>query len=106
MVGAALVTVLPPRTVYFGSSGVASNLLYLFALSGAMRAIFAVLLARRVREFRKPRRALAAHEFVMRVIGLNTMLELIYELTRATPEERDDSKQAAVRKSAADTDFN
>ena len=34
----------------------------------------------------------------MRVIGLNTMLELIYELTRATP---DDEKQ----KSGSGTDF-
>ncbi len=93
MVGAALVTVLPPRAVFFGSSGILSNLLYLFALSGAMRAIFATLLARRVRDFRKPRRALSAQEFVMRVIGLNTMLELIYELTRATPEERDDDNR-------------
>jgi MFS family permease len=95
MAGAALATVLPPRTVYFASSGVASNLLYLFALSGAMRAIFAALLARRVRDMRKPRRALSPQEFVMRVIGLNTMLELIYELTRATPEERDAGKQTS-----------
>ena len=38
MVGAALATVLPPRAVYFGSSGVTSNLLYLFALSGGMQS--------------------------------------------------------------------
>ena len=97
MAGAALATVLPPRSVYFQASGVGSNLLYLFALSGGMRAIFAALLARRVRDFRKPRKALSAQEFVMRVIGLNTMLELIYELTRTTPEERDERQEISGR---------
>jgi MFS family permease len=93
MIGAALVVVLPPRAVLFGSAGTLSNLLYLFVISGAMRAIIAALLARRVRDIRKPRKALSAQAFVMRVIGLNTMLELIYELTRATPEERDEEKR-------------
>ena len=58
-----------------------------------MRAIFATLLARRVRDFRKPRRALSAQEFVMRVIGLNTMLELIYELIAGAPEPDDASSR-------------
>ena len=97
MIGAGLVIVLPPRAVLFGSSDVLSNLLYLFALSGAARAILATLLARHVRDFRKPRKSLSAHAFVMRVIGLNTMLDLIYDLTRATPpderDERDDENQ-------------
>jgi MFS family permease len=93
MIGAGLVVLLPPRAVLFGSSGTLSNLLYLFAFSGVMRAILATLLARRVRDFRKPRKSLTAQAFVMRVIGLNTMLELIYELTKSAPEERDDEKQ-------------
>ena len=93
MVGAVLAPLLPLREVLIGSSGVLSNLLYLFALSGVVRAILATLLARRVRDFRKPRKALSTHAFVMRVIGLNTMLELIYELTRTTPpDERDKDK--------------
>ena len=91
MIGAALAPLLPVREVLLGGSGILSNLLYLFVLSGGVRAILATLLARRVRDFRKPRKALSAQAFVMRVIGLNTMLELIYELTRtAAPEERDE----------------
>jgi MFS family permease len=89
MLGAALVTVLPPRAVLFGEAAIMSNLLYVFAFSGAARAIIATLLARRVRDIRKPRKALSAQAFVMRAIGLNTMLELIYDVTRAAPEERD-----------------
>jgi MFS family permease len=92
MIGAGLAMVLPPRTVLLGSSAVLSNLLYLFAFSGAVRAILATLLARHIRDFRKPRKTLTAPAFVMRVIGLNTMLDLIYDLTRATPEEREDEK--------------
>jgi hypothetical protein len=91
MVGAALAATLPPRGVLLGGADVSSNLLYLFVLSGGLRAILATLLARRVRDIRKPRRALSAHAFVLRVIGLNTMLDLIYDHTRATPpEERDE----------------
>jgi MFS family permease len=88
MLGALLVTVLPPRAVLFGGAAVMSNLLYVFAFSGGVRAIVATLLARRIRDIRKPRKALSAQAFVLRVIGLNTMAELIYDLTRATPEER------------------
>jgi MFS family permease len=96
MLGAALVTFMPPRAVLFGSAAVVSNLLYVFAFSGGARAIIATLLARRIRDIRKPRKALSAHAFVMRVIGLNTMLELIYDLTRATQEERaDEGKKKA-----------
>lgn len=95
MLGAALVTILPARGVLLGGA-VMSNLLYVFAFSGGMRAIIAMLLARRIRDIRKPRKALSAHAFVLRVIGLNTMLELIYDLTRAAPETAaDESKKKA-----------
>src|SRR4029077_2236037 len=60
MLGASLALVLPPRRVLFPAGDVTSNLLYLFALSGLTRAILATLLARRVREFRQPSRALSA----------------------------------------------
>ena len=94
MFGAALVTLLPPREVLIGSAGIMSNLLYVFAFSGGVRAIVATLLARRIRDIRKPRKALSAHAFVLRVIGLNTMLELIYDVTRAAPEQpADESKK-------------
>src|SRR5690606_16286040 len=39
MLGAALVGLLPERTVLLGDSGVLSNLLYLFILSGLTRGI-------------------------------------------------------------------
>jgi MFS family permease len=98
MLGAALAVVLPPRSVLFGSAdAVASNLLYLFALSGVTRAVLAALLARRVRELRKPRKAMSAPALVMRVTGFNAMLGLIYEFIgrpAAETDEHDDSKPA------------
>jgi MFS family permease len=107
MLGAALAVVLPPRSVLFGSAdAVASNLLYLFALSGVTRAVLAALLARRVRELRKPRKAMSAPALVMRVTGFNAMLGLIYEFSgrpAAETDEHDDSKPAhgPPRESAA-----
>ena len=90
MLGASLELWLPPRRVLFGASDVLSNLLYLFALSGLTRAIFATLLARRVREFRKPRRTLSAPALVMRVTGFNAMLGLIYDFIGRIPPSGDD----------------
>jgi MFS family permease len=97
MIGAVLAIALPPRSVLFGDSGVASNLLYLFALSGLTRAIFAALLARRVRDIRKPRKAMSAQALVMRVTGFSAALGLIYDFIGRNPpvdaapdaEERD-----------------
>lgn len=79
MLGAALAVWLPPRAVLFGESSTLSNLLYLFVISGVARAILAALLARRVRELRKPRRTTSAHALVMRVTGFNAMLGAIYD---------------------------
>lgn len=90
MLGAALVVWLPPRTVLLGDSSAVSNLLYLFVISGVARAIIATLLARRVREMRKPRRTLSAHALVMRVTGFNAMLGAIYDfIGRPQSDERD-----------------
>jgi MFS family permease len=94
MIGAALETILPPRGVLVSTTGVASNLLYLFVFSGGIRAILATLLARRVRDIRKPRKTMSTHAFVLRAIGLNTMLDLIYDSTRTTPPDaRGEQKQ-------------
>jgi hypothetical protein len=41
--------------------------------------VLAALLARRVRELRKPRRSLSAPALVMRVTGLNSMVGLLYD---------------------------
>jgi MFS family permease len=96
MIGAALILVLPPRTVFFGE-GVASRLLYLFAISGLLRAIVAALLARRVREIRKPRKELSAPALVMRITGFDAMLDLLYDFIgrspTADPEDQDDRKK-------------
>jgi hypothetical protein len=51
-------------------------------LSGLTRAILATLLARRIRDFRKPRREMSAQALVMRVTGFNAMLGLIYRFHR------------------------
>jgi MFS family permease len=93
MIGASLEIWLPPRRVLFGATAVVSNLLYLFALSGLTRAILATLLARRVREFRKPRRTLSAPALVMRVTGFNAMLGLIYDFIGRNPQPGDDEEE-------------
>lgn len=91
MIGASLVLVLPERGVLLGESDVSSNLLYLFALSGLMRAVIAALLARRVRETRKPRKEMTAQTLVMRVTGFSAMLVLLYDfIGRSGPQEEDD----------------
>jgi MFS family permease len=90
MLGAALVVVLPPRAVLFGESDTLSNLLYLFIISGLARALLAVMLAGRVRELRKPRRAMSAHALVLRVTGFNAMLGVIYDFIGRPQGETDD----------------
>src|SRR5690606_10916336 len=93
MIGAALASVLPPRAVLFGGSGATSNLLYLFALSGLCRALFAMLLARRVRDIRKPRKTLSAQALVMRVTGFSAALGLIYDFVGRTPQPEPDEAE-------------
>jgi len=72
---------------------IAGGLLYLFALSGLTRAILATLLAKRIREFRKPRRTLSAPALVMRVTGFNAMLGLIYDFIGRIPPSGDDDEE-------------
>jgi MFS family permease len=95
MLGALLEVVLPPRGVLLGESDTLSTLLYLFIISGIARAIVAALLSRRVRELRKPRRAMSAPALVLRVTGLNAMVGFIYDFIGRPPgegEERDEPK--------------
>jgi MFS family permease len=91
MIGAALVLVLPTRSVFVSDSGITSNLLYLFALSGILRAVIAALLARRVREIRKPRREISAQSLVMRITGFSAMLDLLYDFIGRQPPDDDGS---------------
>jgi len=101
MLGALLEQVLPPRGVLFGESTTLSNLLYLFIISGIARAILATLLARRVRELRKPRREMSAPALVLRVTGLNAMVGVIYDFIGRPPnegEDRDEPAAAAARR--------
>jgi MFS family permease len=112
MIGALLQGILPPRAVLFGGSGIVSNLLYLFVISGCLRGVLAALLARRVRELRKPRRSLSAPALVMRVTGLNSMVGFVYdfigrpapELEERAPglEKRDNGAAPATAKRNAD----
>jgi MFS family permease len=105
MLGALLEVLLPARGVLFGESTALSSLLYLFVISGVARAIIAALLARRVRELRKPRRALSAPALVLRVTGLNAMVGFIYDFIGRPPnegEERDESTRATSSPSEQD----
>jgi MFS family permease len=90
MLGAGLAAVLPPRAALFGDSTATSNLLYLFALSGVARGVIAALLARRIRDIRKPRKAMSAQALVMRVTGFNAMLGSIYDFIGRTPPDDDE----------------
>jgi len=91
MLGSALVLVLPVRQVLVSDSGIASNLLYLFALSGLSRALIAALLARRVREMRRPRRDISPQSLVMRISGFGAMMALLYDFIGRPPSDDDDS---------------
>ena len=101
MLGALLEGVLPPRTVLFGESSTLSNLLYLFILSGLLRGVIAALLARRVRELRKPRKALSAPALVLRVTGLNAMVGFVYDFIGRPPTEVEEREAASERKQAS-----
>ncbi len=90
MVGALLATVLPPRPPLLGAAAAGSNLLYLFGISGVVRAVLAGLVVRRVRELRKPRRSISAPALVLRVTGFNAMLGLIYEFIGRAPPAVDE----------------
>jgi len=100
MLGAGLAVVLPPREVLFGGAARGSNLLYLFALSGLIRAIITTLLARRIRDFRKPRREISGPALVMRVTGFNAMLGLIYDFIGRAPAQEGDDARAGKTDSA------
>lgn len=68
-------------------------MLHLFALSGLARAILAALLARRVRDMRKPRKEMSAPALVMRITGFSAMLDLLYDfIGRIPPSESEDKK--------------
>lgn len=79
MIGAGLAVVLPPRDVLFGDGVVETNLLYLFAASGILRAVIAAMLARRVPEIRKPRRSLSPQALIMRITGISAMRGVLIE---------------------------
>lgn len=98
MLGALLATVLPARTPFLGATAAPSNLLYLFALSGAARGVLATLVVRRVRELRKPRRSISAPALVLRVTGFNAMLGLIYEFIGRAPPAADERAAPAVER--------
>ena len=101
MLGSLLQVVLPPRAVLFGASGVVSSLLYIFVISGIARAIVAALLARRVRELRKPRRAMSAPALVLRVTGLNAMVGIIYDFIGRPPVDGDDRDEPSTSQPAS-----
>ncbi|MEO8467584.1 MAG: MFS transporter [Gammaproteobacteria bacterium] len=97
MLGAVLVQVLPPATVLLDAPRSRSNLLYIFVISGALRALVALFLRGRVRELRKPRREIAPHALVMRITGFNAMLGVIYDFIGRPPTETEVPDEPAVK---------
>jgi len=82
--------------VLFGESSTQSSLLYLFIISGIARAIVAVLLARRVRELRRPRKTMSAQALVLRVTGLNAMVGFIYDFIGRPAVDADEKEPVGV----------
>lgn len=101
MVGAALVVVLPALRPLLDATAAASSLLTVFVVSSAMRGLIAVLLVRRVRELRRPRKSMSARTFIFRATRFNALVGVVYELvtlfrpqqTPTNPERSDDKSQ-------------
>jgi hypothetical protein len=55
-----------------------------------LRAAIAALLARRVREIRKPRKDISPQSLVMRITGFSAMLNLLYDFIGRPPPDDDD----------------
>ncbi len=80
MCGAALVLLLPPLKPWLSHTAVASSLLSVFVVSSALRALIAILLVRRVRELRRPRKTMSARVFIFRATRFNAFVGMMYEL--------------------------
>lgn len=104
MIGAALATRLPPIEPWLDGAGAesATNLLYVFALSGVVRGALALGFAHDIRELRKPRRAISAPALVLRITGFTSMVGLFYDFIGRTPPEADRTvaRSAAQRSDA------
>jgi MFS family permease len=87
MLGATLEQILPETTVFLGTPRSSSNLLYLFVTSGALRALIGFFLASRVRQLRRPRREITPHALVMRIMGFNAALGVIYDFIGRPPAD-------------------
>lgn len=99
MVGAALVLALPPLRPLLGDGTVASTLLSVFLVSSTIRALIAVVLVRRVRELRRPRRSMSARTFIFRATRFNALVGMMYEMVTLfrqrppQPPQRDQDNQ-------------
>ncbi|KAA3628385.1 MAG: MFS transporter [Proteobacteria bacterium] len=79
LLGVALLNWLPARATLFGDPTLATSLLWIFLISTAARLTVALLFLRRVREVRKPRRAISPHDFVFRATRFNAFIGMVYE---------------------------
>lgn len=80
MIGAALVLMLPPLSPLWSTATVSSTLLSVFLVSSTIRALIAILLVRRVRELRRPRKSMSARTFIFRATRFNALVGVVYEL--------------------------
>jgi MFS family permease len=89
MIGAALIPLLPALHTWLGDPALSSTLLSVFLVSSGARLLVAVLLLRRVRELRRPRRSLSAGAFVFRATRFNAFLGVVYEwVALLRPDDR------------------
>ncbi len=68
-----------PRSTLLGDPAHISILLNLFMFSSAVRLIIYLLLLRRIRDLRRPRKQLSARQFVVRITGFDTLIGFVYE---------------------------
>lgn len=83
VLGIQLISVVPVRPTLLGDPGHASVLLNLFMVSTAARLLIAILLLKRVRELRRPRRRISARHFVFRVTRFSAFMGLVYDAVAA-----------------------
>lgn len=79
MVGAGLFSHMPAMTALFGDSALKSRLLPVFVVSTLARVGVAGIFLRRVRDLKKPRKAISARQFVFRATRFSAFVGIAYE---------------------------
>lgn len=89
MLATLLIGITPARPTLLGNPGLSSVLINLFLVSTAARLLVAIVLLKRVRELRRPRRRISPRHFIFRVTRFNAFVGLLYEAIGALRPDQD-----------------